>query len=79
MVERIKKELKTLRGQAALFVGFVLIAFFIWLGMSPQTSAKSIERNIRTIDLEIRDMAFAANNPTSDRAHGETVRFLITN
>ncbi|MCH7505659.1 cupredoxin domain-containing protein [PVC group bacterium] len=79
MVERIKKELKTLRGQAALFVGFVLIAFFIWLGMSPQTSAKPIERDIRTIHLEMKDMSFASDNPTIELSPGEVVRFLLTN
>ena len=79
MVERIKKELKTPRGRWTLVFGFGIISLIIWIGMSPQTSAKSIERNVRTINLEMKDMTFASDNPTIKLSPGEVVKFLLTN
>ena len=80
MVKMIKKELKTTRGRLVLLMSVALIASFFIIGMVSKTSATVTNLElIRNIEIEIRDMAFATDNPTVYLRAGETVRFIITN
>jgi len=79
MAKKIKRELRTWRGQALLVIIICVIALGILLKMEMTTAAKPMDAAIREIKLEIRGMAFAGNNPDLQVRPGETVRFIIHN
>jgi len=79
MVKKIKKELSTLRGKIIFGTLILLFSCITLFSSGSLTQAKQIEKGVRTISIEIKDMAFAIDNPDIYVAPGETVRFVITN
>ena len=79
MVEKIKKELRTPKGQLVFILGLAVLTSVVWLALDTITSAAPSKKDIREIVFEIRNMTFGDNNPTVYMQPGETVRFTIHN
>ena len=79
MVRYIKKQIKTPRGRLVALIFFSGLLFLGWVNLDASTTAEIPEDNIREIVLEIRNMAFADNNPTLYLKPKETIRFVIHN
>lgn len=77
MVEQIKKELKTPQGK--LRVSLLTIVMMLLAVSAMGLVSPDKPQDIRSIVLEIRNMAFAGNNPTIYLNRGETVKFVIHN
>ena len=78
MVQHIKKRLKTPSGRLIALVVFSGLLLVGWVNL--EASIPKVQPNhIREIVLEIRNMAFADNNPTLYLKPKETVRFVIIN
>lgn len=79
MVKQIKRELRTFRGKVVLVLSIMLFTSSIWFVTGKSIQANPTDKNIRVIELEIKDMTFGDNNPDIYLQPGETVRFVITN
>ena len=79
MVEQIKKELKTPRGKLKFSLMTIALILCAVSAMGLVTPPKPAVGDIRSIVLEIQNMAFRNNNPTIYLNRGETVKFVIHN
>src|SRR3989338_5924157 len=71
--------MKTPGGKFVAFIFFSALLFAGWVNLDASVSGNMPEDDIREIVLEIRNMAFAVNNPTLYLKPKETVRFVIHN